>query len=106
MNDLIRWTIFCYIWNVDHMRKDYLYIGINGFVSLMTESGGSKDDLKLLSDEALMKWINFLFSEGKNLIVSVMPAMGKEQICTVEDISWWWQQVERCSVSLGVCCFN
>ncbi|KAL2897202.1 Eukaryotic translation initiation factor 5A-2 [Bienertia sinuspersici] len=55
MHDLILWTIFCYIWNVDHVRKDILYIGINGFMSLLTESGGTKDDLKLPSDEDLMK---------------------------------------------------
>ncbi|KAL2897199.1 Eukaryotic translation initiation factor 5A-2 [Bienertia sinuspersici] len=41
------------------------------------------------------------FKLGKNLIVSVMSAMGEEQICTVKDIGLWWQQVERRAVSLG-----
>ncbi|GJW53458.1 eukaryotic translation initiation factor 5A [Tanacetum coccineum] len=69
-------------------RTDYQLIDISedGFVSLLTENGNTKDDLKLPTDDALLKQINEGFSEGKDLVVSVMSAMGEEQICALKDI--------------------
>ena len=94
-------------------------------MSLLTDSGNTKDDLKLPADETLLKqvgslfcyriylfYINFSFclrmkqcvlgsltritdfewadqgsfAEGKDMIVSVMSAMGEEHICAVKDI--------------------
>lgn len=55
-------------------------------MSLLTESGGTKDDLKLPTDETLLSQIKDGFGEGKDLIVSVMSAMGEEQICGLKDI--------------------
>nr|ABF98986.1 Eukaryotic translation initiation factor 5A-2, putative, expressed [Oryza sativa Japonica Group] len=76
--------------DVPHVnRTDYHYLLIiseDGFVSLLTESGGTKDDLRLPSDEALLTQIKDGFAEGKDLIVTVMSAMGEEQICALKDI--------------------
>ncbi|KAL2664607.1 hypothetical protein AAZV13_02G170700 [Glycine max] len=69
-------------------RTDYQLIDISedGFVSLLTDNGNTKDDLKLPTDEALLAQIKDGFSEGKDLVVSVMSAMGEEQICSLKDI--------------------
>ncbi len=75
--------------DVPHVnRTDYQLIDISedGFVSLLTESGDTKDDLRLPTDESLLKQIKEGFEEGKDLVVSVMSAMGEEQICALKDI--------------------
>ncbi|KAL9225903.1 hypothetical protein vseg_001778 [Gypsophila vaccaria] len=75
--------------DVPHVnRTDYQLIDISedGFVSLLTDNGGTKDDLKLPEDEKLLETIKTGFADGKDLIVSVQSAMGEEQICGVKDI--------------------
>ncbi|KAK1275889.1 hypothetical protein QJS04_geneDACA003835 [Acorus gramineus] len=75
--------------DVPHVtRTDYQLIDISedGFVSLLTENGSTKDDLRLPTDEALLTQIKDGFGEGKDLVVTVMSAMGEEQICTLKDI--------------------
>ncbi|XP_029120836.1 eukaryotic translation initiation factor 5A-2 isoform X1 [Elaeis guineensis] len=102
--------------DVPHVtRTDYQLIDISedGFVSLLTESGNTKDDLRLPTDENLLTQliqdcgfgiqnmrigpnldllymkhaeIKDGFAEGKDLVVSVMSAMGEEQICALKDI--------------------
>ncbi|KAJ0674299.1 putative ribosomal protein L2, domain 2 [Helianthus annuus] len=75
--------------DVPHVnRTDYQLIDISedGFVSLLTESGGTKDDLKLPTDDTLLTQIKDGFAEGKDLVVTVMSAMGEEQICALKDI--------------------
>ncbi|CAI0394497.1 unnamed protein product [Linum tenue] len=56
------------------------------YVSLLTENGNTKDDLRLPTDEALLAQIKDGFAEGKDLVVSVMSAMGEEQINGLKDI--------------------
>ncbi|KAG2407760.1 Eukaryotic translation initiation factor [Vigna angularis] len=86
--------------DVPHVnRTDYQLIDISedGFVSLLTENGNTKDDLRLPTDDSLLTQVGsnleifpFLikdgFAEGKDLVVSVMSAMGEEQICALKDI--------------------
>ncbi|KAG6483419.1 hypothetical protein ZIOFF_060064 [Zingiber officinale] len=88
--------------DVPHVnRTDYQLIDISedGFVSLLTENGNTKDDLKLPTDDNLLTQdyscanltplamqIKDGFAEGKDLVVSVMSAMGEEQICGLKDI--------------------
>lgn len=91
-------------------------------MSLLTENGNTKDDLRLPTDESLLTQVGsnleifsplgltnisyfFVsifsdrvcfngislqikdgFAEGKDLVVSVMSAMGEEQICALKDI--------------------
>ncbi|XP_019175630.1 PREDICTED: eukaryotic translation initiation factor 5A-2-like [Ipomoea nil] len=81
--------LFYYCFAVPHVnRTDYQLIDISedGFVSLLTESGNTKDDLRLPTDENLLTQIKDGFGEGKDLVVSVMSAMGEEQICALKDI--------------------
>ncbi|XP_004298403.1 PREDICTED: mitotic checkpoint protein bub3-like [Fragaria vesca subsp. vesca] len=75
--------------DVPHVnRTDYQLIDISedGFVSLLTENGNTKDDLRLPTDDNLLTQIKDGFAEGKDLVVSVMSAMGEEQICALKDI--------------------
>ncbi|KAG7013116.1 Eukaryotic translation initiation factor 5A-4 [Cucurbita argyrosperma subsp. argyrosperma] len=85
--------------DVPHVnRTDYQLIDISedGFlilismktyqISLLTDSGNTKDDLRLPSDESLLSQIKDGFAEGKDLIVTVMSSMGEEQICALKDI--------------------
>ncbi|BBG94298.1 eukaryotic elongation factor 5A-1 [Prunus dulcis] len=75
--------------DVPHVnRTDYQLIDISedGFVSLLTENGNTKDDLRLPTDDSLLTQIKDGFGEGKDLVVSVMSAMGEEQICALKDI--------------------
>ncbi|GAY65402.1 hypothetical protein CUMW_240850 [Citrus unshiu] len=69
-------------------RTDYQLIDISedGFVSLLTETGNTKDDLRLPTDENLLSQIKDGFAEGKDLVVTVMSSMGEEQICALKDI--------------------
>ncbi|KAE8661433.1 Eukaryotic translation initiation factor 5A [Hibiscus syriacus] len=55
-------------------------------VSLLTESGNTKDDLRLPTEEPLLTQIKCGFGEGKDLIVTVMSSMGEEQICALKDV--------------------
>ncbi|KAL0363377.1 UNVERIFIED_CONTAM: Eukaryotic translation initiation factor 5A [Sesamum calycinum] len=52
-------------------------------VSLVSESGNTKDYFKLPTDENLLNQIKSGFEEGKDLVVC---AMGEEQICALKDI--------------------
>ncbi|CAL9198399.1 unnamed protein product [Musa hybrid cultivar] len=75
--------------DVPHVtRTDYQLIDISedGFVSLLTENGNTKDDLRLPTDESLLTQLKEGFGEGKDLVVTVMSAMGEEQICALKDI--------------------
>eukprot|EP00850_Spirogloea_muscicola_P007589 SM000039S14419 [mRNA] locus=s39:71769:73528:+ [translate_table: standard] len=70
------------------VRTDYQLIDISedGFVSLLTEGGDTKDDLRLPTDDALLQQIKDSFAEGKDVVLTVMGAMGEEQICALKDI--------------------
>ncbi|XP_071702662.1 eukaryotic translation initiation factor 5A-like [Rutidosis leptorrhynchoides] len=87
LEDIVPSSHNCDVPYVD--RTDYTLMGISddGFVTLLTENAKTKEDLKLPTDEALCKQIKDGFKEGKELVVSVMSAMGEEQICAVKGIS-------------------
>ncbi|MGD7340738.1 hypothetical protein ACQCRO_27950, partial [Ralstonia pseudosolanacearum] len=57
-----------------------------GFVSLLTENGNTKDDLRLPTDDSMLTQLKEGFAEGKDLVVTVMSAMGEEQISALKDI--------------------
>ncbi|KAG0568995.1 hypothetical protein KC19_6G057800 [Ceratodon purpureus] len=60
------------------VRTDYQLIDISedGFTSLLTDSGDTKDDLRLPTDDALLKQLKEGFTDGKDLVVTVMSPMG------------------------------
>ncbi|VVA91253.1 unnamed protein product [Arabis nemorensis] len=68
--------------------SDYQLIDISedGYVSLLTDNGSTKDDLKLPTDDTLLQQIKSGFEDGKDPVVSVMSAMGEEQINALKDI--------------------
>ncbi|XP_031107754.1 eukaryotic translation initiation factor 5A-5-like [Ipomoea triloba] len=75
--------------DVPHVnRTDYQLIDISedGFVSLLTENGNTKDDLKLPTVFTELCQIKDGFADGKDLVVSVMSVMVEEQICALKDI--------------------
>ncbi|XP_018856524.1 eukaryotic translation initiation factor 5A-like isoform X1 [Juglans regia] len=75
--------------DVPHVsRADYQLIDISedGFVSLLMDNGDTKDDLRLPTDDNLLGQIKDGFGEGKDLVLSIMSAMGEEQICALKDI--------------------
>ena len=59
-------------------RAEYQLLDIDdGFLSLMTNDGDTKDDVKI-PDGELGDKIQADFDEGKDLIISVISAMGEE----------------------------
>lgn len=76
--------------DVPHVtRTDFQLIDISedGFVSLLSDNGNTKDDLRLPSDDQLLTQIKDGFGEGKDLVVTVMSAMGEEQICNNNELA-------------------
>ena len=75
--------------NVTKTEYTVMDVSEDGALSLLTASGEPKDDLNLPegTDEskAIAKEIVDKFAEGKGLIVTVMSAVGKEQVCAVKE---------------------
>eukprot|EP01118_Nematostelium_gracile_P006320 TRINITY_DN2030_c0_g1_i1.p1 TRINITY_DN2030_c0_g1~~TRINITY_DN2030_c0_g1_i1.p1 ORF type:complete len:181 (-),score=44.27 TRINITY_DN2030_c0_g1_i1:176-637(-) len=68
-------------------RTDYQLVGIDdGYCSLMSPDGTTKDDLKLPVGE-LGEEIQALYDEGKDLNVTVLSALGQEQIIAQKEAS-------------------
>ncbi|KAL9556405.1 translation initiation factor eIF5A [Mucor bainieri] len=63
--------------NVSRMDYNLIDIDEDGFLSLMTADGGTKEDVKLPEGE-LGEKLQEDFDEGKDLMVSVVSAMGEE----------------------------
>ena len=57
-----------------------LDIGKDGRLSLMDEESNTREDLNLPEDEELAKELKDLFADGKELVLIVVSAMGKEQV--------------------------
>ncbi|KAG1138249.1 hypothetical protein G6F37_009126 [Rhizopus arrhizus] len=66
-------------------RQEYQLINIDdGFLNLMTQDGNTKDDVKLPEGELGDK-IQEEFDEGKDLLVTVVTAMGEEHALTYKE---------------------
>jgi len=70
-------------------RKDYTLVDVSedGYVSLMsTDDGSTKEDLKLPADEPeICQKLKDAVSNGTELVVSVLSAMGEEKIIAVKE---------------------
>lgn len=67
---------------------DLIAIGDDGTVTYTSETGENKDDL-MLPDEAEDPWVEELKkseAEGKNILITVMEAMGQEKIVSFREI--------------------
>jgi translation initiation factor 5A len=54
----------------------------DGHLSLLDEANNTRDDLVLPADEEIAAALKVAFSEGKEVTVTVMAAMGKERVMT------------------------
>lgn len=52
----------------------------DGFLNLMTQDGVAKDDVKVPEGDLGIQIQND-FDEGKDLLVTIVSAMGEEQVC-------------------------
>uniref|UniRef100_A0A0E0I375 Translation initiation factor 5A C-terminal domain-containing protein n=2 Tax=Oryza nivara TaxID=4536 RepID=A0A0E0I375_ORYNI len=86
LEDIVPSSHNCDVPHVNRTEYQLIDISEDGFVSLLTESGNTKDDLRLPTDDSLLGQIKTGFGEGKDLVVTVMSAMGEEQICALKDI--------------------
>ncbi|TCD69001.1 Eukaryotic translation initiation factor 5A [Steccherinum ochraceum] len=66
-------------------RNEFQLVNIDdGFLNLMNTDGGSKDDVKLPEGD-LGKQIQSEFDEGKDLLVTIISAMGEEQAISFKE---------------------
>jgi translation initiation factor 5A len=66
-------------------RNDFALLDIDdGFLNLMTSDGNTKDDIKLPEGELGSK-IQADFDDGKEIIVSVISAMGEEAVVAYKE---------------------
>ncbi|KAL0090833.1 eukaryotic translation initiation factor 5A-2 [Phycomyces blakesleeanus] len=66
-------------------RMEYQLINVDdGFLNLMTADGTSKDDVKVPSGD-IGAALEADFEEGKDLLVSVVSAMGEEQALSYKE---------------------
>merc|ERR1712217_428180 len=70
--------------NVNRTEYQLLDISEDGFLSLMKPDGTTKDDLKLPEGEDGEK-LQALFDDGKEVLVTVLSAMGMEQAKTFKE---------------------
>ncbi|CAH2051424.1 unnamed protein product [Thlaspi arvense] len=75
---------------VNQTHYPLLDISEDGFVSVLTENGTTKDDLKLPTEEPLLTQVTFLlkagFEEEKDIVIFVMSVMGEERIFALEEV--------------------
>ena len=72
--------------STDILKCNFIYLNVydkvnvdDGFLNLMTQEGVSKDDVKVPEGE-LGQQISTDFEEGKDLLVTIVSAMGEEQV--------------------------
>ena len=70
--------------NVRRLEFQLIDITEDGFVSLLDNSGNTKDDLKLPEGE-LGESLRAAFDEGRDLTVAVVAALDEEHIMTFKD---------------------
>jgi len=67
------------------VRNEYQLIDIDdGFLNLMTSDGATKDDVKI-PEGALGNEIQAAFDEGRELMVTIVAAMGEEAALSYKD---------------------
>ncbi|KAF5314272.1 hypothetical protein D9619_011825 [Psilocybe cf. subviscida] len=66
-------------------RNEYQLVNIDdGFLNLMTQEGNAKDDVKIPESD-LGKEIQAGFDDGKDLLVTIISAMGEEQAISYKE---------------------
>ncbi|CAO1635193.1 unnamed protein product [Jaminaea pallidilutea] len=68
-------------------RQEYQLINIDdGFLNLMTTDGTGKDDVKVPEGE-IGDQLQAAFEEGKDIMVTIVAAMGEEQALSFKDVT-------------------
>ena len=73
---------------IKRSEVDLIAIAKDGTITYTDENGQNKDDL-ILQDEDQDEWVADLKkaeAEGKNLLITVMQAMGKEKIVSFREV--------------------
>jgi translation initiation factor 5A len=72
--------------DVPHVnRNEYQLVNIDdGFLNLMTTDGTAKDDVKVPEGD-LGKEIQAAFDDGRDILVSILTAMGEEAAISYKD---------------------
>jgi translation initiation factor 5A len=66
------------------LSANWLQVNVDdGFLNLMNSDGASKDDVKVPEGD-LGKQIQADFEDGKDLLVTIVSAMGEEQVVHFE----------------------
>ncbi|KAI0651256.1 eukaryotic translation initiation factor 5A [Trametes meyenii] len=66
-------------------RNEYQLVNIDdGFLNLMTQDGTAKDDVRVPEGD-IGKQIQAEFDEGKDLLVTIVSAMGEEQAISYKE---------------------
>eukprot|EP01111_Echinosteliopsis_oligospora_P008635 TRINITY_DN244_c0_g1_i1.p1 TRINITY_DN244_c0_g1~~TRINITY_DN244_c0_g1_i1.p1 ORF type:complete len:189 (-),score=37.92 TRINITY_DN244_c0_g1_i1:81-647(-) len=67
-------------------RSDFSVLDItdDGYLNLLTSDGNTKEDLKIPEDD-IGQQIRTMFGEGKDVVVSVLSAMGIEGVVAVKE---------------------
>ena len=73
--------------NVERSEYQLCDITDDGFLSLMTPGGDMRDDIKLPDDEVVAKKLQARFDEGTETMVTLLKAMGHEQVIDMKDAS-------------------
>lgn len=70
-------------------RKEYSLIDVTdeGYLSLMDDSGDTRDDLHLNSNPELLDEITKKFNSGDEFMISVLAAIGKEIIMGIKPMA-------------------
>ena len=71
--------------NVVRKELSLLDIGKDGFVTLMLDDGTQKEDLKMPDDPEMAKKLKEDFDGGKDLLLTVISAMGMEKIVSYRE---------------------
>jgi translation initiation factor 5A len=67
------------------LRNEYVVLNVeDGFMSLMTTTGETKDDVKVPEGE-LGEQIQSMFDDGKEIVVTVIKALGEEAAISVKE---------------------
>lgn len=70
-------------------RKDYQLIDIDeeGYITMMDEKNNTRSDLRLdVEGEEGHKKVKDEFEEGKDLVVTVLSALGKEKVIAHKEV--------------------
>ncbi|KAJ7468508.1 initiation factor 5a [Mycena latifolia] len=68
------------------IRAEYQLVNVDdGFLNLMTQDGTAKDDVKVPESD-LGKEIQDAFDDGKELLVTIVSAMGEEQAISYKEM--------------------